>query len=393
MMATLLTVILISFIGVGLPDSVLGTAWPLIYRDFGLPLSVAGYLTAVISVGTIISSLLSSRLIKLFGTGLLTAISTLLTAIALLGFAFTENAWFFFLLSIPLGIGAGAIDTALNAFVVLHYDASKTSFLHCFYGLGVATSPFVLSLAFGENGDWRKGYFIVAILQFFIVLVTFVALPLWKKVEKRDKQEGKTEQKTLPMKDLWKKTSVRWVCFAFFTSCALELTAGSWSSTFFVNAKGLSSDKAALVTMLFYIGLTSGRFLSGVTANKLGRRRILRISLIILPVALFFCLLPLPTFVTAIALFFIGLGIGPVYPNLMHLTPKFFGEDIAQSVMGIIQASTYIGILIMPSLFGVLAENFTVALLPWFLLAMLLLYALSFIMLLRVYKREKKKVK
>ncbi len=387
MMTALLIIIFISFIGVGLPDSVLGTAWPLIYREFDLPISLAGYITSTVSAGTIVSSLMSSKLINKFGTGSVTAVSTLLTAIALLGYSLTETPVFFFLLAIPLGLGAGAIDTALNSFVALHYSASQMSFLHCFYGLGVAASPFVMSLALGESGDWRRGYFIVALAQLTITAVCFLSLPMWHKVRKKDEAENTVPIRTLSIHELVKTRGVMLSCAAFFASCALELTAGSWSSSYFVNTKGIAADRAASVTMLFYIGLASGRFLSGLFAGKLGRSRILYISLVILPISGIVFMLRLPVWMSAAALFFIGLGIGPVYPNLVHLTPKNFGEDIAQSVMGIQQSMSYAGIMLMPWLFGQLAQLFSTALLPAYLILMYLIYALTFLWLMRKVKK------
>lgn len=393
MLATLLIVIFISFIGVGLPDSVLGTAWPAMYREFDLPISLAGYITSTVSIGTIISSLMSSKLISKFGTGLVTAVSTLLTAVALLGFSLTQNPVFFFLLAIPLGLGAGAIDTALNAFVALHYTASQMSFLHCFYGLGVAASPFVMSLALGSEGNWRRGYLIVAIIQFSIAAIGFLSLPLWKKVQKKDAEETDITVRTLSIPELVKTPGVMLSCFSFFFNCALELTAGGWSSSFFVNTKGINPDRAALITMLFYIGLACGRFVSGMLAGKLGRRRLLRIALAVQFVSILLFILPLPTVVSAVALFFIGLGIGPVYPNLVHLTPKNFGEDVAQSVMGLQQAMTYAGIMLMPWLFGILAQIFTTALLPYYMMLMLLFYAIAFTALMRTVSKKKRKTK
>ncbi len=391
MLITLLIVIFISFIGVGLPDSVLGTAWPAMYPEFGLPISLAGYITSTVSVGTIISSLMSSRLINKFGTGSVTAVSTLLTALALLGFAFTEIPVFFFLLAIPLGLGAGAIDTALNTFVALHYSASQMSFLHCFYGIGVAASPFVMSLALGSDGNWRRGYLIVAMIQFAIAAVAFVSLPIWRKVQKRDEEESAVKPKTLSIPQIIKTPGVMLSCFSFFFNCALELTTGAWCSSYFVNTRGLSADRAAVITMLFYVGLACGRFISGMLAGRLGRRRILFIALIEQIFAVVLFVLPLPTAVGATALFFIGLGIGPVFPNLVHLTPKNFGEDVAQSIMGVQQAITYAGIMLMPLLFGVLAEAFSTALLPYYMILMLLFYSLTFTALMRVVNKKRNK--
>ena len=381
MMTTLLIIIFITFIGVGLPDSVLGTAWPSIYREFDLPVSLAGYISATVSACTIISSLISSKVINKFGTGVVSAVSTLMTAAALLGFAFMKNVVFFFLLAVPLGLGAGSIDTALNNFVALHYSASKMNFLHCFYGLGVAASPYVMSLALGADDNWRRGYIIIGFIQFCIALIAVLSLPLWKKAENKDKDENPTPPKTLTLSQLFKMPAVRLSCLAFFGSCALELCAGSWSSTYFVNIKGLSSDKAAQITMLFYVGLASGRFLSGMAAQKIGRWRIIRIAALVLLSAIILFILPLPLPAAAAALFLIGLGIGPVFPNLTHLTPQNFGADISQSVIGVQQASSYTGIMLMPWLFGILAQAISPALFPYYLLVLFILFDITLRML------------
>ena len=391
MMTALLIIIFITFIGVGLPDSVLGTAWPAIYREFNLPVSLAGYISATVSACTIISSLISSRVIDKFGTGVVSAVSTLMTAAALLGYAFSNNAVFFFLLAIPLGLGAGSIDTALNNFVALHYSASKMNFLHCFYGIGVAASPYVMSLALGADDNWRKGYVIIGLIQFAIALIAVLSLPLWKKAEKKDESDNPTPPKPLTLSQLLKMPAVRMSCFAFFGYCALELCAGSWSSTYFVNIKGLTSDKAAQIAMLFYVGLASGRFLSGIVARKVGRWKIIGISSLILFVALVLFVLPLPVFVAAVALFFIGLGCGPVFPNLTHLTPQNFGEDISQSVIGVQQASSYTGIMLMPWLFGILAQAISTAIFPYYLLFLFVIFALTLFMLKKAVSKKKKK--
>ena len=390
-MTALLIIIFITFIGVGLPDSVLGTAWPAIYREFNLPVSLAGYISATVSACTIISSLISSRVINKFGTGVVSAVSTLMTAAALLGYAFSSNAVFFFLLSIPLGLGAGSIDTALNNFVALHYSASKMNFLHCFYGIGVAASPYVMSLALGADDNWRKGYVITGLIQFAIALIAVLSLPLWKKAEKKDENGNDAPLKTLTLSQLLKMPAVRMRCFAFFSYCALELCAGSWSSTYFVNIKGLTSDKAAQIAMLFYVGLASGRFLSGIVARKVGRWKIIGTSSLVLFVALVLFVLPLPVFVAAVALFFLGLGSGPVFPNLTHLTPQNFGEDISQSVIGVQQASSYTGIMLMPWLFGILAQAVSAAIFPYYLLLLFTIFAIALFMLKKTVSGNKEK--
>lgn len=391
MMTALLVIIFITFIGVGLPDSVLGTAWPAIYREFNLPVSLAGYISATVSACTIVSSLISSKVINKFGTGVVSAVSTLMTAAALMGYAFSNNAVFFFMLAIPLGLGAGSIDTALNNFVALHYSASKMNFLHCFYGIGVVASPYVMSLALGADDNWRKGYVIIGMIQFGIALIAVLSLPLWEKAKKKDGSDNPTLPKPLTLSQLFKMPAVRMSCFAFFGYCALELCAGSWSSTYFVSIKGLTSDKAAQIAMLFYIGLASGRFLSGIFARKLERWKIIGISSLILLVALILFVLPLPVFVAAVALFFIGLGCGPIFPNLTHLTPQNFGEDISQSVIGVQQASSYTGIMLMPWLFGILAQGISTAIFPYYLLLIFAIFALTLFMLKKTVSNQKKK--
>ena len=386
MMTVLLIIIFISFIGVGLPDSILGTAWPSIYREFDLPVSLAGYITATVSACTIISSLLSSKVINRFGTGVVTAVSTILTVVALFGFAFSGNAIFFFVMAIPLGLGAGSIDTALNNFIALHYSATKMNFLHCFYGLGIAASPYIMSYALGNDNNWRKGYILVAVIQSVIALIAILSLPLWKKVERQEKKADNVV-KVLKLSDLIKMPAVRLSCYAFFSSCALELTAGSWSSTYFVNTKGVIPDKAAQITMLFYVGLAFGRFLSGVLAKKLSRWQIIGISTGVLFGAIIMFILPVSIMATSIALFFIGLGIGPIFPNLTHLTPENFGRDISQSVMGVQQASAYIGIMIMPWLFGTLAQICSTKIFPCYLFIMFMVYMTTLVMLNRKVKR------
>ncbi len=387
MLATLFLVILLTFIGVGLPDSVLGTAWPSMYRQLDLPISMAGYIGATVSLGTIVSSMLAASLIRRFGTGKVAAFSTLLTALALLGFAYTHRAVFFFLLALPLGLGAGAIDIALNNFVALHYDALKMNLLHAFYGLGVAVTPLIMSLALGDDGDWRKGYFFVALAQFSLAAVAFAALPLWKKVERADKENAPAAEKPLSFGRVLRISAARKSALLFFVACALELTAGVWASSYFVNTKALHPDKAALVTLLFYIGLTLGRVLSGVLSTKLGRRRILRLSLYLLGGALLPFALPLPTWVAAVALFGIGFAVGPIYPNMVHLTPTFFGKKNSEAVMAVQQAFTYVGVLFMPWLFGVLAQAFSTALLPYYLAALGLVYGWLLLSLLRASRR------
>lgn len=388
-MISLLIVIFICFIGVGLPDSVLGSAWPVIYKELNLPISLAGYISATVSACTIVSSLMSAKVIKRFGVGGITAVSTVMTAVALFGFAFTKSPVFFFIMAVPLGLGAGSIDTALNNFVALHYSASKMNFLHCFYGLGIAVSPYLMSAALKVDNNWRKGYILVAVIQSAISVVAIVALPLWKKAEKKDAENNSGESKLLSLSQMLRMPMALMSSFSFFTSCAVELTAGGWCSSFFVNTKGVSADRAAQIAMLFYIGLTSGRFLSGLLAKKLSRLTIVHTSSLVMLFAIILLMLPLHVTVSSVALFFIGMGIGPIFPNLTHLTPKIFGRDISGSIMGLQQTACYVGIMFMPWLFGMIAENLSTSLFPFYLFMLYSLFVFALILLEKMAKSDK----
>ena len=373
-MATLLLIVIyIAFIGLGVPDSLFGTAWPAIYTDLNLPVSWASIVTIIVSCGTITSSLLSSWLISRFGTGKITAVSTLMTALALLGFSCSDSMLWLCLCAIPLGLGAGSIDTALNNYVALHYKASHMNFLHCFYGIGVSLSPYLMSLALSK-GTWEGGYRAVFWFQLAIAALTVLALPLWKKV--RHAQNGEEEEETprvLSFPALMKMPKVRMACLVFIGYCALEYTCGTWGSTFLVNAKGAAADTAARMVTFYYIGLALGRFLSGVLAGRLHSRQLVKIGQTILLAAIASLFLPLPSAFCSVSLFFIGLGNGPIFPNMLQLTPELFGKDLSQAVIGAEMATSYIGVLLAPALFGLIAQNVTAALFPVYLLV---LYAL-----------------
>ena len=373
-MATLLLIVIyIAFIGLGVPDSLFGTAWPAIYTDLNLPVSWASIVTIIVSCGTITSSLLSSWLISRFGTGKSTAVSTLMTALALLGFSCSDSMLWLCLCAIPLGLGAGSIDTALNNYVALHYKASHMNFLHCFYGIGVSLSPYLMSLALSK-GTWEGGYRAVFWFQLAIAALTALALPLWKKV--RHAQNGEEAEETprvLSFPALMKMPKVRMACLVFIGYCALEYTCGTWGSTFLVNAKGAAADTAARMVTFYYVGLALGRFLSGVLAGLLHSRQLVKIGQMILLAAVVSLFLPLPFAFCSVSLFFIGLGNGPIFPNMLHLTPELFGKDLSQAVIGAEMATSYIGVLLAPALFGLIAQNVTAALFPVYLLV---LYAL-----------------
>lgn len=388
-MAIILVIIAVSYIAVGLPDSVLGTVWPAVYEDLNLPVSLAGYISLTVSFCTMLSCLMSTRLTKKFGTGAVAVFSTALTSLALIGLSFSKNIGFFFLLSIPLGVGAGTIDAALNGFVALYCSSSQMSYLHCFYGLGVTLSPYLVSLCLSDSNNWHRAYLTVGLIQAAITLILLIALPYWKKKEKTSLENEDKPTKALSTKELLKIPSVALSCAVFFIICACEYTAGVWSSTFFAEYKGFTPDKAARTAMLFYVGITLGRFVSGMLGKKLHSLQILKICVGILLTASVIIALPQPSFVAAIGLLLFGFGMGPTFPNLSYLVPSLFGRDISQSVIGIQLASTYLGIMIMPPLFGTMAEKVSAGLFPYFLFALMIL----FVGASALFKKELNKVK
>lgn len=387
-MATLLLIVIyVAFIGLGVPDSLFGTAWPAIYREFALPLSSAGAVTLTISGCTVISSLLSARAINRFGTGKITAVSTAMTAAALLGFSVSGNLFWLCLFAVPLGLGAGAIDTALNNYVALHYKATHMSFLHCFYGIGVSLSPYLMSLALSA-GSWRAGYRTAFWIQAAIALVTIFTLPLWKRANPPSHEEEGEAPRTLSLAEVSRIPSARAVWLVFIGSCAIEYTCGTWGSTFLVEAKGLAAQTAAQIVTLYYAGMALGRFLSGVLATKITSWRLIHMGQGVLLAALVLVLLPLPSFVAVAGFFLIGLGNGPIFPNLIHLTPKNFGADISQSVMGTQMAASYIGIMLMPPLFGLIAQAVGASAFPYFLLVMFAVMLTAMFVLIRLLKKR-----
>ncbi len=384
----LLAIIAVSYIGVGLPDSVLGTAWPAIYNDLNLPVSLAGFISMTVSGCTVISCLMSAKLARKFGTGTVAAVSTLLTAAALLGISRSDSIVYLFILSVPLGIGAGTVDAALNGFVALYCSASQMSYLHCFYGLGVTASPYLVSLALGSDNNWRKAYLIVGALQFVVALFIFAFLPYWKKKEKANIQSEETPPETLTLFQMLRMPTVMLSCLVFFIICATEYTAGVWSSTFFAEYKGFTPENAARMTTLFYLGMTAGRFASGVFGKRLGSKKILLICTGILLASSVIMALPFHYCINAAGLFLFGFGMGPTFPNLSYLVPTLFGRDISQSVIGIQLASTYVGIMIMPSLFGISAQNVSAGLYPYFLFVLMIAFAASYALMLKKIKDE-----
>ena len=363
----LLFIIYIAFIGLGIPDSLFGTAWPAIYSEFNLPISFAGFVTVIISCGTVISSMFSAKIINRFGTDKVSAFSTAVTAAALIGFSFSGSLWIFCLFAIPLGLGAGAIDTALNNYVAVHYSSTHMSFLHCFYGIGVSASPYIMSLVIGGKSGWRGGYQAAFIIQLCIALLLFFTLPVWKKAGSR-KEGGQQGVKTLTLKETVKIPGVKIMCCLFMATCAIECTCGSWGSTFLVEYKNIATGQAAQIIMFYYVGMATGRFLSGVLAAWLNNWQIIKIGQGVLGVALIFLMLPLSPAVSAVSLFLVGLGNGSLFPNFNYLTTQNFGEDVSQSVMGTQMAAAYVGIMLAPAACGILGQFINMGIFPVYLL-------------------------
>lgn len=385
----LLVIIALSYVAVGLPDSVLGTVWPAVYSDLNLPVSLAGYIGMTVSGCTVISCLLSTRLAARFGTGLVSAVSALMTALALIGLSFSQSPVYFFLLSVPLGMGAGTVDSALNGFVALYCSNSQMSYLHCFYGLGVTLSPYLVSLCLADDNNWRRAYITVGLIQLVISLLIFCVVPYWKKKEKKHIQQEETAPKALTLKEMLRMPSVVLSCVVFYLICAAEYTAGVWSSTFFAEYKAFTPESAAKTAMFFYVGMTVGRFMSGVFGNKLGSKNILYICVGILFCACVIIALPLPSVAAALGLLLFGFGMGPTFPNLSYLVPSLFGRDISSSVIGVQLASTYVGIMTLPPLFGILAEKVSVGLFPYFLFIVLCAFVLASVMMVKSINKKR----
>lgn len=373
MVQLLLPLIYLAFISLGLPDSLLGSAWPSIYPAFGVPISYMGIISMIISCGTILSSLQSDRLTRALGTGKVTALSTALTAIALFGFSASHSFWMLCLWAIPYGLGAGSIDAALNNYVALHYKSRHMSWLHCMWGVGTVISPMLMSTALSAGRGWNNGYRMVACIQTVITALLFLSLPLWKHSSTSAEDNTGENATPLRLKEVFQIPGAKEVMFCFFCYCALETTAGCWASSYLTLTKGISAETAAAFAGLFYTGITAGRALCGFITFKLNDTQMIRLGQGVLGIGVIALLLPGPQFFSLAGLVLVGLGCAPIYPSIIHSTPEHFGADKSQAVIGIQMASAYVGNLIMPPLFGLIANNITPALFPVYLLILLVI--------------------
>lgn len=381
----LLILIYIAFISLGLPDSLLGSGWPAIHLELNIDNSYMGFVSMVISFGTIISSLLSSKLISRIGTRFVTLGSVFLTVIALFGFSFSKEFWMLIVFAIPYGLGAGAVDSALNSYVAVHYKAKHMSWLHCFWGAGTIISPFIMGYAL-TSSSWQDGYRIVGFIQLGIALLLFVTLPVWKV----NKSEEEKQTKQVSTFSCLKIKGVIFVLIGFFAYCALEATAMQWASTYFVEVKGVDKERSAMLASLFYIGITFGRFISGFFIDKIGDKKAIIIGCSFLFLGIILLSLPINCFPLAISSFIIlGFGCGPIYPCFIHSTPTNFGNENSSSIVGLEMTSAYIGTTFMSPLFGLLGNRFGFKIMPIYLIFFALLMTG---MMLLSFKGSKNKI-
>lgn len=372
----LLAIIYIAFISLGLPDSLLGSAWPVIYETLEVPISYAGVITLITAGSTVISGLMADRLIRRFGAGVVTAVSTMLTAAALFGFSFSDTFALLCLWSVPYGLGAGAVDAALNNYVALHYASRHMSWLHCFWGVGATISPYIMGYSLSRGFGWNNGYRFVGIIQIILTAILFISLPIWVK-NKSGNEYNKSDSKPLTLPQIIKIRGVKLIFAAFFCYCSLESTAGLWASTYLVKSRGIDPEIAANFASLFYIGIIFGRFITGFIADKVGDKLLIRYGLIIIIAGIILVTVPFGSDIPALTgIIILGLGCAPIYPSVIHATPSNFGKENSQAIIGVQMASAYVGSTFMPMLFGFMADNISIELYPVYLLLFAILMLL-----------------
>ena len=368
MFILLVSIIYLSFISLGLPDSVLGSAWPSMFVEFGVPISYVGIISAIVSVSTIFSSFMSDRVTSRLGSSKTTCISIFLTAAALMGFSFSTNFWMLCIIAIPFGLGAGSVDAALNNYVALHFSAKHMSWLHCMWGVGASIGPYIMGIALSTDKGWNKGYFYISIIQLVIAFIVLMSLPIWKNQTKTvspDKAVD-TEKKRTPLsfKEILSIPGAKSVMITFFCYCALECTAILWASSYLNFHRGIDADLAATFGSMFLLGITVGRAINGFVAMKLSDTTMIRIGEGIIFLGVIMIILPISDMVSLIGLVIMGVGCAPVYPSIIHSTPLRFGADKSQAIIGVQMACAYTGSCLMPPLFGLIANHITIALFP-----------------------------
>lgn len=393
MFQLLLAIIYLAFISLGLPDSLLGSAWPIMYREFSVPVSYAGGISIIIAAGTIVSSLQSDRLTKKLGTGKVTAVSVLITAAALFGFSISHSYIALCLWAVPYGLGAGCVDASLNNYVALHYASRHMSWLHCMWGVGASLGPYIMGYALSNGRGWNMGYRYISILQIILTVILLLSLPLWKKrgveTDSGDAGTAGAQNSPLSLAQIVRIPGAKEIMITFFCYCAVEQTAGLWASSYLVLHGGFTSEMAAGFASLFYIGITAGRALGGFLTMKLNDTQMIRLGQGVILLGILLLILPFGGKVGLLGLIIIGLGCAPIYPSIIHSTPEHFGEDRSQAMIGVQMAAAYVGILLMPPVFGLIANHISVSLLPFYLLAILALMTLMHEKVLRRTKPGK----
>lgn len=375
MVSLLLAVLYLTFVSLGLPDSVLGSAWPTMFVELDVPVSFAGIVSAIIAGGTIVSSLMSDRITKRFGASKTTAISVMMTALALFGFAISSRFWMLCLFAIPYGLGAGSVDAALNNYVSLHFESKHMSWLHCMWGIGSAIGPAIMGFALTNSLSWHNGYFIISIIQLVICAIIFISLPIWKKPMAECEEQG--EKRALKLREIITIKGAKAVMITFFCYCALEVTTILWASTYLNLNRGIDANTSALWGSLYVLGITIGRALSGFISMKLNDIQMTRMGEGIMVCGLVMLFVPV-NIVSLIGIVVFGLGSAPVYPCIIHSTPERFGADKSQALIGVQMASAYTGTCLMPPLFGLIAEHISISLFPVYIgaltIAMIVLF-------------------
>ena len=412
MFSILLFMIYLAFVSLGLPDALLGSAWPIMYQEFAVPVSYSGTVFMIICGGTILSSLNSEKLNRRFGTGKITAISVFLTAIALFGFSISHSFLMLCLFAIPYGLGAGSVDAALNHYVALHYSSRHMSWLHCMWGLGASVGPYIMGFVLQRGEPWNRGYLIVSIIQFILAIILFCSLSLWKKnpeeltenaastakqeapKQEAPKQEAPKQeapkQRALSLKEVFAIPGAKESLASFYGYCALEQTVGLWAGSFMVLALGMEEKLAASYVALFYFGITFGRFLSGFFTMKWKDEQMVLGGSAIVFFGIFLLFTPWSKALVLPALILIGLGCAPVYPSIIHSTPYNFGVEHSSALIGAQMAAAYVGTLIMPPLFGVLGRSFSMKLFPYYSMFLLLFMVFTYRRMLQVTRKARR---
>ena len=374
MISFLLAIIYLSFVSLGLPDALLGASWPMMQVEFNVPVSYAGGISLIIAIGTVVSSLMADRLIKWMNSGKITAISTAVTAVALFGFSVSTEFWHLCLWAVPYGLGAGCVDAALNNYVAVHYASRHMSWLHCMWGLGASVGPYIMGAALTGGMDWSSGYGIICLIQLALAAALFFTLPMWKTSSSED--AASAPRKPLTMPEILSLKGAKEVMLAFFCYCGLEQCCILWGSSYFVMVNGLNEETAASLASIFMLGLTFGRLVSGFLTYKINDTNMIRLGEGIIVAGILAMVLPMGVWSTMIGMALMGLGCAPIYPCIIHSTPDHFGEENSQAIIGVQMASAYVGICVVPPLFGLIANHIGAHLLPGYLAAVLALMIL-----------------